>query len=311
MRDNVTSLAPRDGSGSRVHPTAIVDPGAHVGRGVTIGPYAIIGPKVEIGDGAVIHPHAVVDGATTLGAKVEIYPGAAIGLRPQDKKYDGSPTRLSIGAGTVVRECVTIQPGTSHGGGGITTVGENCLIMAYSHVAHDCVVGNGVIIANATQIAGHCQIGDFAILGGVTTVHQFIRVGARAITGASSRVQQDVPPFMLADGHPARLFGLNTIGLKRAGFSKERILALKRAYKELFLRGRYSAALLELERVTASVPAGAQAESGSSVETGLGTDSEIGFLCRFLRGNTRGGVMRASLRRTRRTTAPENLEPIE
>lgn len=264
-----------------LHPSAVVDPDARLGAGVKVGPFAVIGPNVEIGDGAVIHPHAVIDGYTTLGKAVEVFPGAAVGLRPQDRKYDGSPTKLLIGDRTVIRECVTIQPGTSGEGCGVTRVGNDCLIMAYAHVAHDCSIGNNVVVANGTQIAGHCQIADHVILGGVTTIHQFIRVGTRAITGASSRVQQDIPPYMLADGHPARLFGLNTVGLRRGGLSREAMLALKRAYKALFIRGRYAAALLELENTAAR------------------QYPEIDHLCRFLRASDRG-VMRA----TRRKNAP-------
>jgi UDP-N-acetylglucosamine acyltransferase len=231
---------------NEIHPTAIIERGAELGRDVKVAPYAVIGRHVKIGDRAIVHPHAVIDGHTTLGAEVEVFPGAAVGLKPQDKKYDGSPTKLIVGDRTVIRECVTLQPGTVGTGTGITTIGSGCLIMAYCHVAHDCAVGDGVIMANATQLAGHVTIEEYAILGGVTTVHQFVRIGTRAITGASARVQQDVPPFMTADGHPARLYGLNLVGLKRAGFSKAAILALKRAYKELFLRGRYAEARAEL-----------------------------------------------------------------
>lgn len=264
---------------TQLHATAIVAPGAKLGVGVNVGPYAIVGPHVELGDGVILHAHAVVDGHTTLGAGVEVFPGAAVGLKPQDKKYDGSPTRLLVGARTIIRECATLQPGTSGGRGtGVTTVGAGCLIMAYSHVAHDCVVGDGVVMANATQIAGHCTIEDFAILGGVTTVHQFVRIGTRAITGASTRVLQDVPPYMTADGHPAKLRGLNLVGLKRAKLSKDAILALKRAYKALFLRGRYRDALTELEATLA-------------VE-----HPEVARLCAFLR-TTERGVTRAPSRR--------------
>lgn len=278
----VSALRLREGL--QAHPTAIVEPGARLGDGVTVGPYAVIGADVEMGPGSVVHPHAVLGGHTTLGAGVEVFPFASVGLRPQDRKYDGSPTRLVIGDRTVIRECVTIQPGTSGAGCGVTRIGAGCLIMAYSHVAHDCTIGDDVVIANATQIAGHCTIEDHVILGGATTVHQFVRVGARAITGAASRLQQDVPPFMLADGHPARLFGLNTVGLKRAKLPPETLLALKRAYRELFLRDRYREALGELEAGPARQYA------------------EVAALCRFIRGSERG-VMRASLKRRARARA--------
>lgn len=255
-----------------VHPTAIVDSGAELGSDVTVGPYAIIGKNVKIGARSIIHPHAVIDGHTTLGAECEVFPSAAVGLKPQDKKYDGSPTRLVIGDRTVIRECATLQPGTSGGrGNGVTTVGAGCLLMAYTHVAHDCVVGDGVIMANAAQLAGHVTVEDFVIVGGVTTVHQFTRIGTRAITGASARVAQDVPPYTMADGHPARLFGLNLVGLKRAGFSKETIAALKRAYKEIFVRGPYSDARAALaETLGREVPEVARLlEFLSSTERGV------------------------------------------
>lgn len=267
-------------SAELIHPTAIIDPGAQLGVEVRVGPYAVIGKNVRLGDRVIVHPHAVIDGHTAIGAEAEIFPGAAVGLKPQDKKYDGAPTRLIVGDRTIVRECVTLQPGTagSPNSLGVTTIGAGCLIMAYSHVAHDCVVGDGVIMANATQIAGHCTIEDFAILGGVTTVHQFVRIGTRAITGASARVQQDVPPFMTADGHPAKLYGLNIVGLRRAGFSKAAQLALKRAYKELFLRGRYATARVELQST-------------------LGAEfPEVARLLAFLSASKRG-VTRAALKR--------------
>jgi UDP-N-acetylglucosamine acyltransferase len=262
---------------SRVHPTAIVHARAELGVGVEIGPFSIVGEHVRIGDGARIHSHAVIDGHTTLGEHAEVFPQACVGLPPQDKKYDGSPTKLIIGARTVIRECATLQPGSVGEGCGVTEVGDDCLVMAYCHVAHDCRIGNGVIMANATQIAGHCVVEDFAILGGVTTVHQFVRIGTRAITGASTRVQMDIPPFMTADGHPAALFGLNVVGLDRAGFSEESKRALKDAYKALFMKGRYADALNELE-------------AGPAEEF-----PEVAHLCRFLRSSTRG-VTRARRR---------------
>jgi UDP-N-acetylglucosamine acyltransferase len=252
-----------------IHPTAIVDPAARLGAGVRVGPYAIVGPHVVLGDGVVLHPHAIVDGHTTLGDGVEVFPGAAVGLRPQDKKYDGAPTTLVVGPRTVIRECATLQPGTT-GGSGTTRVGSDALIMAYCHVAHDCVVGDGVIMANATQLAGHVTVEDFAILGGLTNVHQFCRVGTRVITGAATRVLMDVPPYMMADGHPAALHGLNKVGLERAGFSAEAAGALKKAYRRIFVRGPYAEGLAEIEGTLAREHA------------------EVERLCRFLRASTRG-----------------------
>lgn len=186
---------------------------------------------------------------------------------------------LEIGARTVLRECVTVQPGTSGEGSGRTVVGSDCLIMAYAHVAHDCVIGDKVIIANATQIAGHCVVEDGAILGGVTTVHQFVRVGTRAITGASTRLQLDVPPFMLADGHPAKLYGLNVVGLKRAKLAAASMSELKRAYRMIFVRGPYSAMLDEVERTMKGTP-------------------EVARLCAFLRSSKRGVTRGRSKRAT-------------
>ncbi|MFO0725410.1 MAG: acyl-ACP--UDP-N-acetylglucosamine O-acyltransferase [Myxococcota bacterium] len=257
------------GASREIHPTAIVAEGATLGAGVRIGPGAIVGPHVRLGDGVVLHAHAIVEGHTSVGAGAEIFPNAAVGLRPQDLKYDGAPTTLEIGARTVIRECATLQPGTT-GGGGKTTVGADCLIMAYCHVAHDCHVGDRVIMANATQLAGHVIVEDAAILGGMTGVHQFSRIGRRSITGAQTRVMKDVPPFTTADGHPAQLFGLNIIGLRRDNFPKDSIRALKEAYKRIFVRP------------------GAWAEVIAEVEASLGSVPEVAELCRFLKTSARG-----------------------
>ncbi len=270
---------------SAIHPTAIVDPGARLGAGVRIGPYAIVGAHVVLGDGVVLHPHAIVDGHTTLGEGVEVYPGACVGLRPQDKKYDGSPTTLEVGARTVIRECATLQPGTV-GGGGKTVVGTDGLIMAYCHVAHDCVVGNGVTMANAVQLAGHVTVEDFVILGGLSNVHQFCRIGTRVITGAATRVLQDVPPYTMADGHPAVLHGLNKVGLERAKMPAETITAIKKAYRRIFVRGPYAEGLAEVEAtLAAEVP-------------------EVARLCSFLRTSARGVT-----RGQHRKTAAEPADP--
>lgn len=253
-----------------IHHLAVVDPNAELADGVEVGPFAVIGPNVRIGAGAIVHSHAVIDGHTTLGDGVQVFPHAAVGLPPQDLKYDGSKTTLEVGARTVIRECATLQPGSIGPNCGETKVGEDCLIMAYCHVAHDCVVGSRVILANATQIAGHCTIEDDVILGGVTTVHQFVRIGRRAFTGASTRVVMDIPPFMTADGHPARLVGLNSVGLERSGFSQEVRRSIKQSFKALFLRGGYADALTELESTLAL------------------EHDEVAELCRFLRASQRG-----------------------
>lgn len=262
-----------------IHPSSVVHSDAQLGEGVEIGPFCMVGAHVSLGAGVKLHSHAVVDGYTTLHEGVQVYPFAAVGLRPQDKKYDGSKTTLQVGARTEIRESATLQPGSIGEGCGETKVGSDCLLMAYTHVAHDCVVGNNVILANAAQIAGHCVIEDYVILGGVTTVHQFVRIGTRAMTGASSRVQQDIPPYMTADGHPAGLVGLNKVGLNRAGVSNDAQLAIKRAYRALFMRGGYADAVRALEH----------SEDRAKYP-------EVDRLCRFLGEGTRG-VMRARRRK--------------
>ncbi len=259
-----------------IHPSAIVAEGAELGTGVSIGPFSIVGAHVKLGDGAKVHSHAVLDGYTTIGGGAEIYPQACVGLQPQDLKFDGSATKLFVGARTVIRECVTLQPGAVDEAE--THIGSDCLLMAYCHVAHDCVVGNQVIMANATQVAGHCTIEDGAIIGGVSTIHQFCRIGKKAITGASSRIVQDVPPYMMADGHPAKLHGLNKVGLKRAGISEESQKYLKQAYKEIFLKGPYREALQRVENELAPLSA------------------EVSHLVNFLNQSERG-VTRAPQRK--------------
>ena len=215
-----------------IHRTALVDPKAHVGHDVSIGPFAIVGPRVTVGDGCTIAAHAVVERNVKLGAGVKLGYGAVIGNDPQDLKYQGEETWVEIGDGTVVREYCTINRGTS--ATGKTTVGERCFVMSYVHVAHDCVIGNDVIIANAVQMAGHVTIQDRAIISGLVPIHQFVRIGTFAFVGGGSRVNQDVPPYTKAVGNPVHLYGLNSVGLQRAGFSPEVKLALKRAYRLLF-----------------------------------------------------------------------------
>lgn len=216
-----------------IHPTAIVDAGARVGEGVSIGPYSVIGAGVTLGDGAVIHAHVVIDGDTEIGPDVRIFPFASIGLIPQDLKFAGERSRLVIGARTVIREHVTMNPGTE-GGGLVTAIGENCLFMAGAHVAHDCRIGDHVIFANNATVAGHCIIGDHVIIGGLSAVHQFVRIGQHAFIGGMSGIENDVIPFGTAIGNRASLGGLNLVGLKRRGFPRDQIHALRGAYKSLF-----------------------------------------------------------------------------
>jgi UDP-N-acetylglucosamine acyltransferase len=215
-----------------IHRTALVDPKAHLGHDVTIGPYAIVGPRVTVGDRCTVAAHAVLERNVKLGAGVKVGYGAVIGNDPQDLKYQGEETWVEIGDGTVVREYCTINRGTS--ATGKTTVGERCFLMSYVHVAHDCVIGHDVIMANAVQMGGHVTIDDRAIISGMVPIHQFVRIGTFAFVGGASRVNQDVPPYTKAVGNPVHLYGLNSVGLQRAGFSPEMKLALKRAYRLLF-----------------------------------------------------------------------------
>ena len=219
----------------KIHPTAIVDKKAKLADGVEVGPYAIIGPNVEIRKGACIGSHVVVDGYTTIGEGCCIFTGAVVGSVPQDLKYKGEKTLLKIGNNNVIREYVTLNPGTHKGSS--TSVGDGNLIMAYSHVAHDCVIGNGCIIANSGTLAGHVTVEDKVVIGGLAAVHQFVRVGKMAIIGGCSKVVKDIPPFSTCDGHPARVYGLNLVGLTRAGISKEAKEALRKSFKILFHSG--------------------------------------------------------------------------
>ncbi len=216
-----------------VHETAIVDRHAELDSTVEVGPYAVIGPRVKIGRGTRIGPHAVIEGDTTLGAENRVFQFAALGAVPQDLKYAGEPTKLVVGDGNQIREFATLHIGTA-GGGGVTRVGDQNLLMASSHVAHDCQVGNHVILANSAALAGHVTVGDHAILGGLSAIHQFVRIGRHAFISGGAMVTMDVPPFCTAQGDRAQLVGLNTVGLSRHGFSEEAISRIKAAYKILF-----------------------------------------------------------------------------
>ncbi len=227
-----------------LHSTAVVDPGATIEESVEIGPYAVIGPNVHIGAGTKIYPHAIIDGNTTIGAQCQIFPGAAIGLRCQDIKYAGETTYVRIGDGTTIRECATINSST--GEGDATVVGRNCLIMAYCHIAHNCVLGDEVIMANVASLAGHITIEDKAILSGLVAVHQFVRIGTMSMTGGASKVNQDVPPYALSDGNPCRVRGVNVVGLKRRNVPIETREALHRAFKTLFFDGHPTDRAIEL-----------------------------------------------------------------
>jgi len=216
-----------------VHASAIVEPGAELGAGVSIGPFCHVGPKVELAEGVSLISHVSIAGTTAIGARTRIFPFASIGHPPQDLKYRGEPARLTIGDDCLIREGVTMNPGTA-AGGGETVVGARCAFLAHAHVAHDCKLGNDVLLSNNVMLAGHCQIGDFAIFSGGSAAHQFVRVGAHAFIGGVTGVENDVIPYGLAVGNRATLAGLNIVGLKRRGFSREAIHDLRRAYRALF-----------------------------------------------------------------------------
>ena len=218
---------------TRIHPSAIVEPGARLGAGVRIGPFCHVGPEVALGDGVQLVSHVSLAGLTALGARTRVFPFASIGHEPQDLKYRGERVSLTIGEDCLIREGVTMNPGTA-GGGGETSIGSRCVFLANSHVAHDCRIGNDVILSNNVMLGGHCQIGDFAILGGGAAAHQFVRIGAHVFVGGLAGVENDIIPFGIALGNRASLAGLNFVGLKRRGFSHEAIHALRRAYKQLF-----------------------------------------------------------------------------
>ncbi|HTP83473.1 MAG TPA: acyl-ACP--UDP-N-acetylglucosamine O-acyltransferase [Alphaproteobacteria bacterium] len=226
----VKAVAP---SGVQIHPTAIVEKGARLGQRVRIGPYCVVGADVMLADDVELVSHVVIAGHTSIGEKTKVYPFASLGHPPQDLKYKGEPTRLVIGKNNVIREHVTMNPGTA-GGGALTEVGSNGLFMVAIHVAHDCHVGDHVVMANNATLGGHVHVGDFAVLGGLCAVHQYVRIGHHAMIGGMSGVENDVIPFGSVMGDRARLSGLNIIGLKRNGFSREDIHNLRTAYRLLF-----------------------------------------------------------------------------
>jgi UDP-N-acetylglucosamine acyltransferase len=252
-----------------IHPTALVSPNAEIGSDVEIGPYTIIGDHVTIGSNAVIGPHVTIDPFVEIGQECHIFQFASIGALPQAIKFQGEETYVKIGRKTIVREFATINRGTGFGGG-ITEVGEENLLMAYTHIAHDCKTGRGVILANNATLAGHITIEDYATVGGLTALHQFVRVGKHAYIGGKSAVVKDVPPFVIAAGDRAKLHGLNRVGLKRHGFSADTIAMLKKTYRLIF---RIGLTLNEaIERVRAEVD---------------GTP-EVDYLLDFIKASERG-----------------------
>ena len=251
----------------QVHPTAIIEEGARLARDVKIGPYAVIGSHVEIGEDTTVGAHAVITGHTRIGKHNRIFQFVSLGEIPQDKKYAGEPTRLEIGDHNTIREFCTFNIGTAQDAG-VTRVGSHNWVMAYVHVAHDCIVGDHTVMANNTTLAGHVEIGNHAILGGLTAVHQFCKVGAHVITGGGTIVYKDIPPYVTAAGQPAKPHGINSEGLKRRGFTPEQLATLKRAYKTLYRDGLTLQEALE------------QLDAMGAAEVGLLTD----FLRRAERG---------------------------
>lgn len=237
-----------------IHASAVISPGAELADGVTVGPYAVIGPRVRIGAGTVVGPHVVINGPTRIGENNRIFQFASIGEEPQDKKYGGEDTALEIGNGNTIREFCTINRGTAQDAG-VTRIGDDNWLMAYTHVAHDCQVGSNVIMSNNATLAGHVHIGDYAILSGFTAVHQFCRIGAHSFIGGLSGITRDVLPFMLVAGHPPEPHGINQEGLRRRGFTAEQIRNLKEAYRILYRSGlRLVEAREQLERLAAGRP---------------------------------------------------------
>ena len=258
----------RSGRQIVVHPTAIVHPDAELSEGVEVGPFAIIEGTVKIGPRTRIGPRVSVEGHTVIGADNEIFTGAVVGSRTQDKKFDGGVSYLRIGDRNKIREYVTINPGTKTGTE--TAIGNDNLLMAYCHVAHDSIIKNGTILANNATLAGHVIVEDRAIIGGLSAVHQFVRIGRFALIGGCSKVVQDVPPYMIADGHPARAFGLNQVGLDRAGFSKEEKSNVRKAFKMIFRSG------LTLKNAVATM------------ETEMPQSASVEVLVEFLKASSRG-----------------------
>ena len=259
----------------KIHKTAIVSPKAILGKGVEVGPYSVIGPGVKIGDRTRVMNHVVLEGRTTLGSGCEIFHGACLGAKPQDKKYREGESSLEIGHENVIREYVTMHPGSAPGKK--TVIGDRNFFMVASHVGHDCRVGNDVVMANGTALSGHVVIEDRAVLGGMSGVHQFCRVGKLAMVGAMSKVVMDVLPFSVCDGHPAKFCGVNSIGLRRAGYTSKQVLEIKKALKILVVSGvKLSAAL-------------------DQIRTAMSHNPDAASLVRFCEGASRG-VSRGSLR---------------
>lgn len=259
-----------------IHPTAIIAEGAVLHPSVSVGPYSVIGPHVQVGEGSRIGPHCVIDGHTRIGRNNQVFQFSSLGAQPQDKKYAGEVTYLEIGDGNTIREFCTFNTGTAQDGG-ITRIGNDNWIMAYVHIAHDCQLGNHTILANNATLAGHVHVGDWAILGGLSGVHQFTHIGAHVMAGFSSHISQDIPPFMMVDGNPLAVRGFNAEGLRRRGFSAERIRAVKAMHKLLYRQG------LTLQAAIAALPAIAEEIPDAREDVALVQD----FLATATRGIAR------------------------
>ncbi|HUG09950.1 MAG TPA: acyl-ACP--UDP-N-acetylglucosamine O-acyltransferase [Opitutaceae bacterium] len=236
---------------TRIHPTAIVEPGAELGTDVVVGAFAFVGPRVSLGDGTVLHHHATVEGLTTLGAGCEVYPHACVGLKTQDLKFKGGTPGTRIGDRNVFREFCTIHSATNDGD--FTVIGSDNNFLAYTHVAHDCIVGSHVIMSNNATLAGHMTVGNHVVMGGFAAAHQFCRIGDYAMVGGMSKVVQDVPPFVIADGNPAVVRSLNRIGLERAGFTPAQLDSVKSAYRIFYRDGLNRTQALEALRAHPTV----------------------------------------------------------
>jgi UDP-N-acetylglucosamine acyltransferase len=236
-----------------MHPTAIVHPAAEVGKSAEIGPYCVVGEHVSIGAGTVLQAHVVVNGWTEIGDDCQLFPFSTVGAASQDRKYAGERALTRVGDRTVLREYVSIQRAT--GEGELTAVGDDCLLLAYVHVAHNCILGNGVTMSNLAQLAGHVTVGDYVTIGGQSGIHQFTRVGRHAMVGGMSKLTKDVPPFFLVEGNPCQPYGLNSVGLRRAGFSAEDRQEIKRFYKLLYdPKLNVSQALAKMKEEVSSAP---------------------------------------------------------
>ena len=260
---------------TQIHPTAVVDPAARLHESVVVGPYTIVGPHVEIGAGTTIGPHCVIEGHTTIGRDNRIWQFCSLGSDPQDKKYAGEPTRLEIGDGNTFREFCTVSTGTVQDEG-VTRIGDDNWIMAYVHIAHDCELGSHIVMANAATLGGHVHLGDWVFVGGLTGIHQFVRVGAHAMTGFQTRLAQDLPPFVTAAGNPAEAQGINAEGLRRRGYTPERIAIVKQMNRLLYRKGlTLDAARQQIDALRGEV---------------LEADADIALMQQFLTLATRGIV---------------------